>query len=86
MTIKLVLDRYEENIGVCLDDDGGRYLISKEILGNIAENDIFTIEYDGESFSSPVLLAEETAKKTEEVSKRMRKLFDMGRHRRPPRL
>ena len=87
MTLKLILDRYEENIAVCLDDEAGkRYLISKNILGEIKENDIFTIEYDGESFYSPVLLTEETAKKRDDISKRMKKIFNMSRHRRPPKL
>ena len=84
MTLKLVLDRYEENIGVCLDFDDQRYLIPKEILGDMKVNDIFNIEFDGESFSSPVLLVEETAKKKAEISKRMRKIFNMTKHRRPP--
>ena len=86
MTLKLVLDRYEENIGVCLDDDNKRYYISKEILGDMKVNDIFNIEFDGENFSSPVLLVEETEKKKEEISQRMKKLFNMTRHRRPPKL
>ena len=86
MTLKLVLDRYEENIGVCLDFDDKRYLISKEILGDIKVNDIFNIEFDGNNFSSPTLLKEETDKKKEEISQRMRKLFNMNRHRRPPKL
>ena len=67
MTLKLVLDRYEENIGVCLDFDDQRYLIPKEILGDMKVNDIFNIEFDGEAFSSPVLLVEETAKKKKKV-------------------
>ena len=86
MTLKLVLDRYEENIGVCLDFDDQRYLIPKEILGNMKVNDIFNIEFDGESFSNPNLLLEETEKKKEEISQRMRKIFNMTRHRRPPKL
>ena len=86
MTLKLVLDRYEENLGVCLDDDNKRYYISKEILGDMKVNDIFNIEFDGENFSSPVLLVEETEKKKEEISQRMKKLFNMTRHRRPPKL
>lgn len=86
MTLKLVLDRYEENIGVCLDFDDQRYLIPKEILGELRVNDIFNIEFDGESFSNPVFLKEETEEKKENVSQRMRKLFNMNRHRRPPRL
>ncbi len=86
MTLKLVLDRYEENIGVCLDFDDKRYLIPKEILGDMKVNDIFNIEFDGENFLNPVFLAEETAEKKEAISTRMRKLFNMNRHRRPPRL
>lgn len=86
MTLKLILDRYEENLGVCLDDDNKRYYISKEILGDMKVNDIFNIEFDGESFSSPILLTEETEQKKEEISKRMKKLFNMTRHRRPPKI
>ena len=86
MTLKLFLDRYEENIGVCLDFDDKKYYIQKEILGEIKPNDIFNIEFDGEAFSNPVLLLEETQNKKEEVSQRMKKLFNMGRHRRPPKL
>ena len=86
MTLKLVLDRYEEAIGVCLDDDNKRYYISKEIIGDMKVNDIFNIEFDGENFYSPVLLVEETEKKKKEISQRMKKLFNMTRHRRPPKI
>lgn len=86
MILKLVLDRYEENIGVCLDFDDKKYLIPKDVLKDIKPDDIFNIEFDGTSFSSPSLLKEETEKKKEEVSQRMRKIFNMTRHRRPPKL
>ena len=86
MTLKLVLDRFEEDIAVCIDDDGKRSLIPKSVLQNFKVNDIFNIELSDEQFHSPVLLTEETEKKKEEISKRMRKLFNMGRHRRPPKL
>lgn len=86
MILKLILDRYEENICVCLDFDDNRYLISKEILGDLKVNDIFNIEFDGENFKNPVLLLEETNKAKEEISQRMRKIYNMNRHRRPPRL
>lgn len=86
MTLKLVLDRYEENIGVCLDFDDKRYLIPREILGDMKVNDIFIIEFDGVNFSSPTYLAEETQRAKDDISQRMRKLFNMNRHRRPPRL
>ena len=86
MTLKLVLDRYEENLGVCLDNDNQRYYIPREILGNMKVNDIFNIEFDGETFSSPVLLVEETDKKKQEISQKMRKIFKLSQHRRPPKL
>lgn len=86
MTLKLVLDRYEENLAVCLDFDDKRYIIPKEILDNIKVNDIFTVEFDGNNFTNPILLPEETEKKKEDISNRMKKLFKMSRHRRPPKL
>lgn len=86
MTLKLILDRYEENIGVCLDFDDNKYYISKEILGELKVNDIFNIEFDGENFSNIIFLPEETNEKKEAISQRMRKIFKMTQHRRPPRL
>lgn len=86
MTLKLVLDRYEENIAVCLDFDDNRYLIPKEILVDVKINDIFNIEFDGENFTNPILLAEETKKTKEGISQRMRRIYNMNRHRRPPKL
>ena len=86
MTLKLILDRYEENIGVCLDFDDNKYYISKEILGELKVNDIFNIEFDGENFSNLIFLPEETNEKKEAISQRMRKIFKMTQHRRPPRL
>ena len=70
MTLKLILDRYEENIGVCLDFDDNKYYISKEILGELKVNDIFNIEFDGENFSNIIFLPEETNEKKEAISQR----------------
>lgn len=75
MTLKLILDRYEEDIGVCLDFNDKRYLIPRDILGDIKVNDIFNIDFDGESYSSPLLLVEETKQAKERISSRMKKLF-----------
>ena len=86
MILKLVLDRYEEDLGICIEANGEKYIISKDILGDIKVNDIFNIEYDGEKFGAPSLLTDETAHKKQEISQRMRKLYDMSRHRRPPKL
>ena len=86
MTLKLVLDRFEEDIAVCLDDNDKRYLIPRKILDGVSVNDIFNIELDGESFHSPAVLVEETKAQKESVSKRMKRLFEISRHRRPPKL
>ena len=86
MTLKLVLDRFEEDIAVCLDDNDKRYLIPRKILEGVSVNDIFNIELDGESFHSPTVLVEETKAQKESVSKRMKRLFEISRHRRPPKL
>lgn len=86
MTLKLVLDRFEEDIAVCLDDNDKRYLIPRKILEGVSVNDIFNIELDGESFYSPTVLVEETKAQKESVSKRMKRLFEISRHRRPPKL
>ena len=85
MTLKLVLDRFEENIAVCIDNDGNRHLVDKSIIPNIKVNDIFNIELDENVYHSPLLLIEETAQKKEEISSRMKKIFNM-RHRRPPQV
>ena len=85
MTLKLVLDRFEENTAVCIDNDGNRHLVDKSIIPNIKVNDIFNIELDENIYHSPFLLIEETAQKKEEISSRMKKIFNM-RHRRPPKL
>ena len=86
MKIKLVLDRYEGDFGICISEDKTKYEISRDDLIGVKETDIFTIEFDGENYHSPVVLEEETARVKESLSKRMNKLFQMGRHRRPPRL
>lgn len=85
MTLKLVLDRFEGDVAVCLDDDSNKYHISSAILDDICEGDIFKVEFDGESFSCPVALKDETEQKKSDISKRMKKLFSMN-HRRPPKL
>ena len=86
MTIKLILDRYEDDLGVCLDFEHNKHYISKNVLGNLKVNDIFNIEFDDENYHSPSLLVEETEATKERISQRMRKIYNMGRHRRPPKL
>ena len=86
MTLKLVLDRFEEDIAVCIDNDGERYLIPKSVLQDIKVNDIFNVEYVDGEYHSPIILTKETEKKKEEISTRMKRIFNMSKHRRPPKL
>ena len=86
MTLKLVLDRFEDNIAICLDEDNRLHLIPQSTLNGIRINDIFSIELENDIYHSPNLLVEETAKKKEEISQRMKKLFKMTQHRRPPKV
>lgn len=75
MTLKLVIDRFEDDIAVCLDMDDKRYHIPKNILVDLNINDIFTIELDEDVFHSPVLLREETEEVKRQVHQKMSKLF-----------
>lgn len=75
MTLKLVVDRFEEDFCIALDFEDKRYLIPKNLIGDMKVNDIFNIEFDGESFSNPILLSKETEQRKSDVSKRMKKLF-----------
>lgn len=75
MTLKLILDRFEDDICVCLDFNDKRYLIPRKDLEGIEINDIFTVEYDGEAFSFPVILTEETQRAKDEVHEKMKRLF-----------
>ena len=86
MTLRLILDRFEESFGVCLDFDDKRHLIPKEILAGVEINDVFNIECDGGVYHSPIVLANETAERKETVSTKMRRLFKLTQHRRPPKL
>ena len=82
MTLKLVLDRFEENIAVCLDFDDKSHLIPREILKDVKVNDIFNIELDGNIYHDPRVLNEETKEAKESISKRMNRLFQISKNRR----
>lgn len=75
MTLKLVIDRFEENIAVCLDMNDKRYHIPRDILTGMEVNDIFTIELDDGIFHTPVFLAEETEATKAAVHQKMNRLF-----------
>ncbi|MGM9631753.1 MAG: DUF3006 domain-containing protein [Eubacteriales bacterium] len=86
MTLKLVIDRFEDDIAVCLDFDDKKYEIDRALLPEFEEKDVFNIEYDGGRFHSPVKLTEETEARKRDVSNRMKKLFNMSRHTKPPKI
>jgi hypothetical protein len=85
MTLKLVLDRFEEDIAVCLDFNDKSHLIPREILSGVKVNDIFNIEFDGNTYHSPKLLENETEEAKESISKRMNRLFKIAKNRRFPK-
>jgi hypothetical protein len=85
MTLKLVLDRFEEDIAVCLDFNDKSHLIPREILSGVKVNDIFNIEFDGNTYHDPKVLSEETKEAKESISKRMNRLFKIAKNRRFPK-
>lgn len=75
MKIKLTLDRFEGDFGICLDEDGKSYDVPKAVLCGISENDIFLAEIDSDSFSNIELLADETAERKERIRARLNKIL-----------
>lgn len=76
MKIKLTLDRFEGNFGVCIDADGNKYDIPRHVLAKLDESDIFIASFDGETFSEIELLQKETEEKKEAMRSRLNKLFE----------
>ncbi len=87
MTLKLVLDRLEGDVGVCLAvEDDKRHLIGRDVLLGIEIDDIFTVELDGGVYHDARALKDETEKARESISKRMNRLFKISKNRRPPKV
>ena len=75
----MVLDRFEEDLAVCLDFNDKSHLISREILSGVKVNDIFNIELDGNTYHDPKVLENETEEAKESISKRMNRLFKIAK-------
>lgn len=75
MKIKLTLDRFEGDFGVCLDENGKSYDVPKSVLCGIEENDIFLATFDGGSFFEIELLTDETKERKERIRARLNKIF-----------
>lgn len=87
MTLKLVLDRFEGDIGVCLEvEDDKRHFIGKDVLVGIEIDDIFTVEHSDGIYHDARALKDETAEARESISKRMNRLFKISKNRRPPKV
>ena len=76
MKLKLTLDRFEGDFGVCLDQDGKSYDVPRSILCGICENDIFLANFDGDTFSDIEPLPEETAERKAFMRSRLEKLLE----------
>lgn len=79
MKIKLTLDRFEGDFGVCFDADGKKYDIPKSVLADLDENDIFLASFDGHTFSDIEFLKEETEEKYLKMKQRLHNLFNKSK-------
>ena len=78
MKIKFSVDRVEDGIAVCYDEDGKKYEFSAETLG-LARGSLFEATLaDGEP-TDVVYLEQETLKTKETMKKRLNALF--SRHK-----
>ena len=75
MKLKLTLDRYEGDLGVCFDGDDRQYEIPKGVLGSLEEGDIFMISHSDGVFSDPEFLKQETEEKREKLRLRLNRIF-----------
>ncbi len=75
MTRKFSLDRIEQNIAVCYDEDEKKYEFSADRLA-LAPGSLFTAEIDGDGEPrNVVFLAEETLAVRRDAKRRLDALF-----------
>lgn len=75
MKIKMTLDRFEENFGVCFDQNDRQFDIPKDALSGIREGDIFLISCNGVTFSDPEPLTKETEHRKAALQARLDRIF-----------
>ena len=80
MKTKLTLDRFEGELGVCIDECGNKYDLPKSLLKGLSESDIFLATREGNSFSEIEPLREETERKTAEIKDRLHRLFNKNKN------
>ena len=80
MKIKLTLDRFEGDFGVCLDECGNKYDVPKSLLEGLSESDIFLATQEGDCFSEIEPLREETERKKAEIKERLNRLFKKNKN------
>ena len=81
MKIKMTLDRFEENFGVCFDQNDQQFDIPRNVLSGICEGDIFLISYSGGVFSDPEPLTEETEQRKAELKARLNRIFSRSQNK-----
>ena len=74
MKQKFSVDRIEDGIAVCYDEDGKKYEFSAEALG-LARTSLFEATLADGIPTDVVFLADETAKTQETMKKRLDALF-----------
>ena len=79
MKLKLTLDRYEGDFGVCFDENDMKYDIPRSVIPSINEGDIFLISLCGAEFSDPEPQIEETEERRRKIRARLNKIFERSK-------
>lgn len=73
--IKLTLDRIEESIAICLDDENNIYETEKQTLEGIKEGHSFIADIEGGRITVKDTLEEQNRLNSAERAERRRRLF-----------
>ena len=71
----LVVDRFEGDFAVCVDDDENVFNLDKTALSGLTEGDCFLAERDGDKLCFVRALPDETARRKAEAAAMLAALF-----------
>ena len=81
MKIKMTLDRFEENFGVCFDQNDQQFDIPRNVLSGVCEGDVFLISCSDGVFSNPEPLTEETEQRKAALTARLNRIFSRSQNK-----
>ena len=73
------LDRFEGDWAVCISDDGEKFDLPREAVGEMAQHDIFSAEIEGESLINMIPEPDERDRRLAENKARLSRLFGRGK-------